>query len=154
MLVSPPDLVKSERGRSTLCASPWEMEKISFVESQEILSAMAMAAFNIVYVGVEKQWSIACISGICLIKEFMRRNLSACCIIFLDICKVPPVKIHISPQTHQVAGVLSERSIRSHLCMRVWVQWGDEGAVIVLCWLSSLRSRIMMWLCWVLWTSV
>lgn len=46
---------------------------------------------------------------------------------FLDICKVPPVEIHISPQTHQVAGAGSERSIRSHLRMRVWVQLGGGG---------------------------
>lgn len=41
MLVSPPDLKKTEKEHSTQCAFAWEIERVSFVKSQEIFSGMA-----------------------------------------------------------------------------------------------------------------
>lgn len=43
MLVSPPDLKKTEKEHSTQCAFAWEIERISFVMSQEIFGGMAKA---------------------------------------------------------------------------------------------------------------
>lgn len=150
MLVSPSDLMNTQREHSTLCASPWEIEEISSVESWEIFSGMAEMVFYIVYIGGKSNESLPTFQGFASSK----RLWGTCCIIFPDICKVPPVKIHISPQTHQVAGVLSERNIRSHLCACLSAVGWWRGAVMMLCWFSSWRRRLMMWLCWVLKASV